>query len=253
MSILEVSQISKKFGGLKALDDVSFSIADGQLKALIGPNGAGKSTLLNIISRFYSPDLGQAVYLDYNLLSYKAHQIAGLGIGRTFQMVQFLGEISVLKSVMVGAHCLSKCGIFKGMLKIPNERKEEEKILDLSLKALSKIGIENLADKRMNVLTYADQKKVELAKALVGRPKLLLLDEPAGGLNNYETEELKDILRRINSMDVTILIIEHNMPLVMSLVDEIVVLDYGKKIAEGNPDEICSNKLVIDAYLGKDI
>lgn len=253
MSILELKQVSKKFGGIKALDNVSFSISEGQLKALIGPNGAGKSTLLNIISRFYSPDFGQAMYLDYKLLSYKAHQIASLGIGRTFQMVQFLGEISVLKSVMVGAHCLSKCGIFKGMLKIPKERKEEKKILELSYEALKIIGIENLANKRMNVLTYANQKKVELAKALVGRPKLLLLDEPAGGLNHFETEELKEILRRINNMNVTILIIEHNMPLVMSLVDEIVVLNYGQKIAEGNPDEICSNKLVIDAYLGKDI
>jgi branched-chain amino acid transport system ATP-binding protein len=250
--ILNIKEVSKKFGGLQALSQVSFDVREGQLKALIGPNGAGKSTLLNLISRFITPDRGEIIFLGHNMATYPAHQISRLGLGRTFQMVQFMGEISVIKSVMVGVHALTQKGFLSGILKTPSQRAEERAIRSAAHEALEIVGIQSLAEKPMNVLTYADQKRAELARALAGKPKILLVDEPAGSLNRIEAEELGNLLRQINKMGITIVIVEHNMPLVMSISDEIVVLNYGKKIAEGTPREIANDPSVVDAYLGKE-
>lgn len=252
MPVLRIKEVSKSFGGLQALKKLSFDINSGQLKALIGPNGAGKSTLLNIISRLYKPDSGQIELLEYNLLSYSADKVAGFGLGRTFQMVQFSGLMSVIKNVMLGAHSTTKKGIFAGSLKLPSERREERGIQEMAYQALKLVDRESLATRPMNSLTYADQKRIELARALSGKPKLLLLDEPGGGLNMLEAEEMGMLLLKIKRNGITILLVEHNMPLVMSIADEVVVLNYGNKIAEGTPQEIAVNKTVIEAYLGEE-
>jgi ABC-type branched-subunit amino acid transport system ATPase component len=251
-ALLKIFHVSKSFGGVQALDAVSFQIEKGIIKALIGPNGAGKSTLLNIISRLIDPEKGNIEFLMNDLLTYGPHSVAGMGIGRTFQMVQFSGSMSALKTVMVGAHSVTKKGMLAASFKMSSERKEEHEIRKRAFDALEFVGLASVADQPTNSLTYAAQKRLELARALIAKPRLLLLDEPAAGLTKQETEELASLLNRIKNNGITVLLIEHNMVLVRTIADQIIVLNYGKKIAEGAASEIFVNPEVIEAYLGKE-
>ena len=238
--MLSVEHLTRRFGGVVALDDVSFDVPDGQILGLIGPNGAGKTTAFNVITRLYKPDSGQVVYDGENLLKVAPYDIVRRGIARTFQNVELFSRMSVLENVLVGAH--SKTDWFR-----------EEDGRARALEALELTGIADLAPRVAASLPYATLKRIELARALVSKPRLLLLDEPAGGLSHEEVHEFGDFLLRIKQeLGLTVLLVEHHMGLVMRLSEMIHVLDFGKLIASGTPDEVQAHPAVIEAYLGTD-
>lgn len=249
--LLEVKNVSKSFGGLVALDNITFTVQEAEIKALIGPNGAGKTTLLNIISGIYSPDNGDIVFNGENISGSAPAKIALKGISRTFQHVELFGNMTVLENVMAGRYLKTKSGFISSGLKLPSALREEKEIKKKSGEVLEYIGLKNRENELASNLPIGDERMLEIGRALATRPKLLLLDEPASGLNEAETIRLTSFIQRLrDEQGITIILVEHDMGLVMNLSENIVVLDFGEKIAEGSPEEIKNNKLVIDAYLG---
>lgn len=253
MALLELDRVKKSFGGLLAVNDVSFEVRQGQVKALIGPNGAGKTTIFNLLCGI-EPLSGGRIRFDGRDISGKgSHIIAKLGIARTFQNLRLFGKMTVLQNVMVGRHCRSKSEVLATGLLLPSARREERDIADKAAELLSFVGLSHRANERAHDLPYGQQRLLELARALATEPKLLLLDEPAAGLNDAETEELASLIQKIREQGITTLLVEHDMGLVMDISDEIVVLDYGVKIAEGPPEVVSTDEQVIEAYLGRGV
>ena len=248
--ILEVRNLNRRFGGLQAVAEVSFAVAPNQIKAVIGPNGAGKTTLFNLISGAIPADSGQVVFQGREIQGQQPWQIASGGVARTYQNIKLFPGMTALENVMVGRHCRSKAGFAAGMLNLPWTWKEEREIREKSLELLELLEIGDLADVDATSLAFGQQRAVEFARALAAEPTLLLLDEPAAGLNMQETSEVARLISRIRERGVTVLLVEHDMSLVMEISDEIVVLSFGQKIAEGTPVAIQHNQEVVRIYLG---
>jgi branched-chain amino acid transport system ATP-binding protein len=252
VTLLSVREVSKRFGGLQAISDLSFDVARGSIKALIGPNGAGKTTLFNLISGVLEPDHGEIVFRGAAIQDLPPHQIASRGMVRTFQHIRLFPKMTVLENIMVGRHLHSRAGFLAGMLNLPFTWREERRIRERSFEIMELLGIADHARTEAASLAYGQQRVVEIGRALACEPQLLLLDEPAAGLNMRETNEMGGRIAKIRDMGVTVLLVEHDMSLVMRISDEIVVLSYGQKIAEDRPLAIQKNPEVIRVYLGDD-
>ena len=251
-AMLELKGVHKRFGGLHAVNDVSFNVPTGSIKAVIGPNGAGKTTLFNLIAGNLPVTAGSITFCGRPIHAKKTYEIARMGMARTFQNIKLFHGMSALECVMVGRHTRSRSGFFSGMLSLPSTWKEERAIRDRSMELLDLLDIADLADVEASSLAFGQQRAVEMARALALEPKLLLLDEPAAGLNIYETAEVARLICTIRDMGITVLLVEHDMSLVMDISDEIVVLSFGSKLAEDIPANIQQNEEVIKIYLGED-
>jgi branched-chain amino acid transport system ATP-binding protein len=252
VTLLEVDGVSKRFGGLHAVKDVSFRVEKGTVKALIGPNGAGKTTLFNLLSGVLAPDAGTVRLRGEEIQGRPPHRIAALGLSRTFQQIRLFGHMTALENVMVGRHVRSRAEFLAGMFHLPWTWREEREIERSARDALAFLGVPELADVEATSLSYGQQRTVELARALASDPELLLLDEPAAGLNMRETVELAKLVGRIRERGVTVLVVEHDMGLVMNVSDEVLVLSYGEKIADDAPRAVQRHPEVIRVYLGEE-
>jgi len=250
--MLELRSVQKYFGGLHAVNNVGFHVAKGAIKAIIGPNGAGKTTLFNLIAGVLEPSSGTITYRGREIQGLKPHQVAALGMSRTFQNIKLFHGMTALENVMLGRHVRSRAGFLAGMCNLPSTWKEEHNIRTRAMELLELLDIAEYADVEATSLAFGQQRAVEMARALATEPELLLLDEPAAGLNIYETAEVARLIGRIRDMGITVLLVEHDMSLVMDISDEIVVLSFGEKIAEDKPEAIQRNPEVIRIYLGED-
>jgi branched-chain amino acid transport system ATP-binding protein len=251
--LLETESLSKSFGGVHAVQEVSFSVRSGQIKGIIGPNGAGKTTLFNLITGVYRPDAGSIRFDGERCVGLAPHQMAERGIARTFQNVELFERMSVLENVMVGRHPRTRAGFVSAAFRLGRARGEERLIREKALEILGFVGITEKADWVSSALPFGLQRGLEIARALATEPRLLLLDEPASGLNAVETRDLGRLLGRIRDRGITVLLVEHDMSLTMEICDEILVMDYGRPLAEGTPREIQRNPQVIAAYLGEEL
>jgi branched-chain amino acid transport system ATP-binding protein len=251
-ALLEVVGLRRSFGGLRAVNDVSFSVSAGSVKAVIGPNGAGKTTLFNLISGLLAPDRGRIRKNGCDITGLKPFQRVALGICRTFQTTRLFPRLTVLENVMVGRHPRTRAGFLSGALGLPWAWREERRIRESAVSILRELGLGELAEELAMNLSFGHQRLAEIARALATEPSLLLLDEPAAGLNIHETRAMAELILKIRASGVTVLLVEHDMSLVMDISDEIVVLNYGEKIAEGKPHEVQRNPEVIRVYLGED-
>jgi len=252
MGILKVQNLTKMFGGLAALYNVSFNVEPEEIKAVIGPNGAGKTTLFNIIAGYYKASKGDIHFEGKSIKNNKSHQIALMGVSRTFQNLQTFANMTVIENVMVGCHKWSSSGFLSSIFRTQGFLYEEKKIYEKSLEKLHFVGLEHKKEQIAGSLPFGEQKILEVARAFASEPRLLLLDEPAAGLNETETKTIARLIEKVRQFGTTIILVEHDMSMVMGISDEIVVLNYGEVIAEGTPTDIKSNQNVIDAYLGGD-